>query len=191
MEKYEALGIVTEIQQLLIKRAQGRATPADYDALIAWEVKAADMLSDPDVLAELRIITNEHNCNGDLEARDGFIPQTEDELAECERFAREELGTETDNHLADVRHFRREPLAAVQVRELQKVVDQPGVPLQKLSIKVYEACSEPYTGPRGRSCTDSTRSAPEAFYVDSQGVVQPLGAASALLARLLEAKAFG
>lgn len=181
METYEAQGMVSEIHRLLVKAADNKATQDDLNKLLVWEDRAARMLADPEVVADLKIITNEHNCNGHVDAQDGFVPTTDTEKAECERYAREVLGTEGANHLADPRHFRLESIERIGVHEQYKIIDDGN--LRKVPVKIYEAVSVPYFRTDGRPCRDSVRSGPEGFVDDKQ-----YGASSALLARLLEHK---
>lgn len=143
------------------------------------EGRAEELLKKLCKSKDLFVVTNEHNCAGT--DRDGFIPSTPEELAACAAY---------EFDLKSVRHHRCELVTEIELAETQKVHEWPDGTLQKIPVTVYRAFTAPYTAPDGRVTRDECRSGPEGFERTEDGVRQ-LRAATALLARLLEARAAG
>jgi len=82
------------------------------------------------------------------------------------------------------------PVERVDRLVFNKIVEWDGESLQKVGAICYEAISEAYTTADQRRSQDSVRSGPEHFRRTEDGTVLQYGAATALLARLLEAAAY-
>ena len=82
--------------------------------------------------------------------------------------------------------YRYAAVERVEVVERPKLWEWPDGELTKITIKGYVAVGEPYDMPDGRKgVRDTCQSGPERFERDGDAVIQ-YGAATALLARLLE-----
>lgn len=144
------------------------------------EERAEELLRRFTKSGDLFIVTNEHACAG--AARDGYIPTTQEERDACSAF---EFG------LKDPRHHRLEAVKVIEVLNGEKLHEWEDGTLQKVPVRAYRAYSAGYTAPDGRETRDECRSGPEAFVREADGSVRQLRAATALLARLLEARAAG
>lgn len=77
----------------------------------------------------------------------------------------------------------------IQVERVPKVVEWADGSLERVEVVTYRARSEPYTTRDGRRVQDEVFSGPEALKKD-HGAVAQYGAATSLLARLLEPAAW-
>ncbi|MCX7800086.1 MAG: hypothetical protein N2109_07060 [Fimbriimonadales bacterium] len=74
----------------------------------------------------------------------------------------------------------------IDTERSQRIYEWPDGRLEKVEVVVFVAVSEDYTTADGRRVHDEVRSGPEELYIDDSGKVFQHGAATALLARLLE-----
>lgn len=154
-------------------------TPADEaDAaakLEAW-LGATTTLRNGATVPVLNIVTNESMA--DFATRAGGFQET---------FG---VTSPADPDAAKKPHYNRlEAVAEITRMEGTKIVEFTEGALERVPAVSYEAVSARYTMPDGRQCQDSTRSGPEAFERDTDGNIGQVGAATALLRRLIEAVA--
>lgn len=91
-------------------------------------------------------------------------------------------------------YFRYAPVERIEVMEIPKLWEWPDGTIDKVLTRNFIAHGEPYdlpddfNGPRPgqKGVVDSCRSGPERFEKDAKGKITQHGAATALLARLLE-----
>lgn len=86
---------------------------------------------------------------------------------------------------------RLEPVDYIEEMSKPKIHEWPDGSLQRVSGMEYIAHSAPYDAADGHKTEDWTKSGTEGFVQAPDGQVQHYGAASALLARLLEGRAAG
>ncbi|GIW17436.1 MAG: hypothetical protein KatS3mg064_0593 [Tepidiforma sp.] len=82
--------------------------------------------------------------------------------------------------------FRLMPVERVDVEQVSRVYEWEDGRLEKVPVTVFIAVSEEYTTRDGRRTRDEVRSGPEVIVRLPDGSIGQYGAATALLARLLE-----
>lgn len=78
------------------------------------------------------------------------------------------------------------PVERIDAERTERIYEWPDGRLEKVGVTVFIAVSEDYTTADGRRVRDEVRSGPEQVVKGEDGTVLQYGAATALLARLLE-----
>lgn len=182
IKRYEAMAFIEETHDLLTAAAEGELTSEQEARALELEAEAVRMLSRE--LPSMRIVLN-----------DGVGPN------------------EDPKHPA---YNTLEPVASIEKMPKEKIIEWPSGDLEKIKYTVYVAHGTPYgvlpaedgrlvdeagvfsgtrveagLSPDARETEDVCQSGPEGFIRQEDGSVSQFGAASALVARLLEACAAG
>ncbi len=165
MENYEARAFIDETHELLTKAAAGNMTEEEEDLVLALEKSAVKMLNSSKFLADFKIVRN-----------DGAGPSDNPK----------EVAFNTINDVD-----------SIEIQDLEKIIEFPNGEFKKLKYKRYNAIGKSYEVPDGeteaghpkmRKTNDTVSSSAEGF-IERGGEYHEFGGASALIARLLEAKA--
>lgn len=163
MNKYQAQAYISEVRELLDKAANATSplAQADEKRLLQLEEEADEMLA------------GDLNIFAITTAREGI------------KLAPTVLGDGEDPAPAGPYDgVRLEAVTEVEKRPASKIIELPGG-LQRLEYLQYVAVSAPQDLDDGRTVRDHCASGPEGF-VSTGKTPKPFGAASALVARLLE-----